>query len=125
MFINIKLDGGWLSFRRQLCDLFESNSTFLHPQLENIVKSLPFPTDNITETRWGKILHKATEVHQETYHGKFASAFLKLTWFSLSIEKYSGKNYIYAEDIALRLSDELENIRNELEERKSVNITLP
>lgn len=71
MFINIKLSGGHLFFRRQLCDLFESNSTFLHPQLDNIVKSLPFPTDNITETRWKKIMNKATEVHQESFYGKF------------------------------------------------------
>lgn len=49
------------NFKEQLCNLFESKSKFLQPQLENIVKMLPFPTQNMTATRWEEISQKVNE----------------------------------------------------------------
>lgn len=57
-------------FKANLCDLFQPGSKFLQLQLENILRSLPYPTELMTLNRWNQIIHKVNEVGLRGLYGK-------------------------------------------------------
>lgn len=57
-------------FKARLCDLFVPGSKLLQSQLENILRSLPYPTELMTLDRWRQIIHKVNEVGLRGLYGK-------------------------------------------------------
>lgn len=91
------------NFKTKLCNLFEPDSQFLRPQLDDIVKSLPFPTEIITFGRWNQIIQKINELGLRTLY---------------------GMEYEYAESITKRLASNLAEA-GKLKKWPTINILIP
>lgn len=121
MFINfLSLNTHQLS--AELINWLNPENKFLQLELDDIVKSLAFPMEIITERRWKEILHKTTMDRQKLLYGKTGGAFSIEKWNIFSF--FPGNVYKYAQSIAAQLSSHLlYRIRGVSREYK--NVTLP